>query len=237
MIMKCIVTNWDYMDNLCRRVAKQIMDDKFEPDLIIALAKGGWFAGKVLCDILGLEDLISLRIEHYKGIQEKDVIIKQTIPKESVNGKNVLIVDDIANTGMSIRKAKEYIESLNVSEARTATLLLLGSSKFIPDYFGEYIEEQVWIIFPWNFVEEMISLIVKLMKEEKKDLWTRWDIKWTLYKKFNINPIHLDIAQPGKFEEVLSIMERRGIIVKIVEEDKEYLTLSQPDEYLVNNDQ
>ncbi|HIP62821.1 MAG TPA: phosphoribosyltransferase [Archaeoglobus profundus] len=232
--MKCIVTNWDYMDNLCRRVAKQIMDDKFEPDLIIALAKGGWFAGKVLCDILGLEDLISLRIEHYKGIQEKDVIIKQTIPKESVNGKNVLIVDDIANTGMSIRKAKEYIESLNVNEARTATLLLLGSSKFIPDYFGECIEEQVWVIFPWNFVEDMISLIVKLMKEEKRDLWTKWDIKWSLYKKYNINPIHLDIAQPGRFEEVLSIMERRGIIVKIVEEDREYLALSQHNEYFIN---
>jgi len=224
------------MDNLCRRVARQVMDDKFEPDLIIALAKGGWFAGKVLCDILGLEELISLRIEHYRGIQERDVIIKQTISKESVNGKNVLIVDDIANTGMSIRKAKEYIESLNVSEARTATLLLLGSSKFIPEYFGEYIEEQVWVIFPWNFVEEMISLIVKLMKEEKRDLWTKWDIKWTLYKKYDINPIHLDIAQPGKFEEVLSIMERRGIIVKIIEEDREYLTLSEHNEYLVNND-
>ena len=236
MIMKCIVTNWEYMDNLCRRVARQVMDDKFEPDLIIALAKGGWFAGKVLCDILGLEELISLRIEHYRGIQERDVIIKQTISKESVNGKNVLIVDDIANTGMSIRKAKEYIESLNVSEARTATLLLLGSSKFIPEYFGEYIEEQVWVIFPWNFVEEMISLIVKLMKEEKRDLWTKWDIKWTLYKKYDINPIHLDIAQPGKFEEVLSIMERRGIIVKIIEEDREYLTLSEHNEYLVNND-
>ena len=232
--MKCIITNWEYMDNLCRRVANQIMDDKFEPDLIIALAKGGWFAGKVLCDILGLEELISLRIEHYKGIQEKIVTIKQTIPKESVNGKNVLIVDDIANTGMSIRKAKEYIDSLNVNEARTATLLLLSSSKFIPDYFGEWIEEQVWVVFPWNFVEDMISLIVKLMKEEKKDLWTKWDIKWYLYKKYNINPIHLDIAQPGRFEEVLSIMEKRGIIVKILEEDREYLALSQHADYFVN---
>ena len=83
-------------------------------------------------------------------------------------------------------------------------------------------------------MEDMISLIVKLMKEEKRDLWTKWDIKWSLYKKYNINPIHLDIAQPGRFEEVLSIMERRGIIVKIVEEDREYLALSQHNEYFIN---
>jgi hypoxanthine phosphoribosyltransferase len=226
--MRCIVTNWDYMDGLCRKVAEQIMEDDFEPDVIVALAKGGWFAGRILCDILGLNELTSLKIEHYEGISEKGAVtIRYSIPNEAVFEKKVLVVDDIANTGMSVRKAKEHIESLDAEEVRTATLLLLHTSKFIPDYFGEYIEEWAWVIFPWNFIEDMVSLITRLMKDEKKDLWSEWDIKWGLYRRFNLDPIYLEISQPGRFNEVLSIMERRGIVVRIVEDDRVYWSLAE----------
>ena len=49
---KCVVTNWDYIYNLCRNVADDVKEDGYEPDIIIALARGGWFAGRVLCDFL-----------------------------------------------------------------------------------------------------------------------------------------------------------------------------------------
>ncbi len=223
--MRCIVTDWDYMDSLCRKVAEQIMDDYFEPDVIVALAKGGWFAGRILCDLLGLDELMSLKVEHYAGIDEREVKVKHVPPDEAIKDKNVLIVDDIANTGMSIRKAREKIESLGAKDVKTATLLLLHTSKFIPDYFGECLEEWAWVIFPWNFVEDMISLITKIMKDSKKDLWTEWDIKWELFKQFNLDPIYLEISQPGRFDEVLRIMERRGIIYKVEEDDRSYWTL------------
>ena len=42
---KCIITNWDYIYNLCRDVADEIRDSGYEPDTTIALAQGGWFAG------------------------------------------------------------------------------------------------------------------------------------------------------------------------------------------------
>ncbi len=225
--MRCIVTNWDYMDCLCRKVAEQIMDDDFEPEVIVALAKGGWFAGRILCDLLGLDELTSLRVEHYIGIDEKDVKVRHVPPDEAIKGKSVLIVDDIANTGMSIRRAREEIENLKAREVKTATLLLLHTSKFIPDYFGECLEEWAWVIFPWNFVEDMISLITKVMKDSKKDLWTEWDIRWELFKRFNLDPIYLEISQPGRFHEVLRIMERRGIIYKVEEDDKFYWTLTE----------
>jgi len=225
--MRCIVTNWDYMDGLCRKVAEQIMDDDFEPEVIVALAKGGWFAGRILCDLLGLDELTSLKVEHYIGIDEKDVKVRHVPPDEAIKGKSVLIVDDIANTGMSIRRAREEIENLKAREVKTATLLLLHTSKFIPDYFGECLEEWAWVIFPWNFVEDMISLITKVMKDSKKDLWTEWDIKWELFKRFNLDPIYLEISQPGRFSEVLRIMERRGITYRIEEDDKFYWTLTE----------
>ncbi len=226
--MRCIVTDWDYMDSLCRKVGKQILDDDFEPEVIVALAKGGWFAGRVLCDLLGLDELTSLKVEHYLGVDERKEVSVRYVPSErDIKGRNVLIVDDIANTGMSIRRAREEIERLGVSEVRTATLLLLHTSKFIPDYFGECLEEWAWVIFPWNFVEDMVSLIVKVMKNSRKDLWTDWDIKWELFDKFGLDPIYIEISQPGRFEEVLEIMERRGIVYRVEEDDRVYWSLSQ----------
>ncbi len=226
--MRCIVTDWDYMDKLCRRVAEQVMDDDFEPEVIVALAKGGWFAGRILCDILGLDELTSLKVEHYSGINEIGEVSVGHLPSEdAVRGRNVLVVDDIANTGMSIKRAREEIEGLGAGDVKTATLLLLNTSKFIPDYFGECLEEWAWVIFPWNFVEDMVSLITKVMKDGRRDLWTEWDIKWELFNQFGLDPIYLEISQPGRFDEVLRIMERRGMIYRVREDDRVYWSLAE----------
>jgi hypothetical protein len=217
---KCVITNWDYMDWLCRRVSEQIKEDGFKPDMIVALARGGWFAGRVLCDLLGLDDLTSLKIEHYVGTAAKsgEVKIRYPLPDGSVEGKKVLVVDDIADTGGSMKKAKEHVMEEGASEVKTATLQLLYTSKFIPDYFGEYMEEWAWVVFPWNFIEDMVDIISRLLAKEKRDFWTEWDIKWGLYSYHQIDPIHLEIAQPGRFSEVMKEMERRRII-RFVEED------------------
>ncbi len=220
--MKCVVTNWEYVDFLCRRVAEQVMEDYFDPDVIVALAKGGWFAGRIMCDILGIDELVSVRVEHYSGLDEVEVNVRQLPSETDLKGKRILIVDDIANTGMSIRAARDRIEELGVEEVKTATLLLLNTSKYIPDYFGECLEEWVWVIFPWNFVEDMVSLIRKVMDSERRDIWTEWDIKRELQRRFGLDPIQLEISQPGRFSEVLRIMERRGIIDRYEDGEKVY---------------
>ncbi|WP_290902768.1 phosphoribosyltransferase [Ferroglobus sp.] len=226
---KCVVTNWEYMDRLCRRVAEQVREDGYEPEIIVALARGGWFAGRVLCDLLGLDDLTSLKIEHYVGTAKMsgEVKIKYPLHEESVRGKKVLVVDDIADTGKSLMTAKQHVEELGAREVKTATLQLLYTSKFTPDYFGEYLEEWAWIIFPWNFMEDMIELITRLMRRDKEKLWGEWDIKWRLYELHQIDPIYLEIAQPGRFFDVMREMENRGIVEKILKDNKPYWRIKE----------
>jgi len=206
------------MDSLCRKVAEQIVEDEFEADIIVALAKGGWFAARVLCDLLNIDDLMSLNIIHYTGVNERSVKIKYSIPSEAVKNKRILIVDDLVNTGLSLNTAKKHIMRFNPKIVKTAALQLLSTSKFIPDYFGEYMEEFAWVIFPWNFVEDVTDITLKVMKS--KELWSEWDIKWEIYKQFEINPIYLEIAQPNRFKEVLEIMQRRGLIEKVIKNGK-----------------
>jgi hypothetical protein len=219
---KCVVTTWDYMYKLCKDVAEQVKDSSFQPDTIVALARGGWFAGRVLCDLLGLDDLTSLKVEHYVGTaaQKDEAEVRYPLPDGAVTGKNVLIVDDIADTGKSIALAKEYVLAKEPAEVKTATLQLLYTSKIEPDYYGEYLEDWAWVIFPWNFVEDMIDLVSRLMSKEKKELWSVKDIKSGLYRYHSLDPVFLEVAQPNRMKEILEEMEKRKKVKRVVKEGK-----------------
>ena len=222
---KCVLTNWDYIYDLCRKISTKIKHSRYEPDVIIALARGGWFAGRVICDFLGLDDLSSLKIEHYTGtvaIYGGEPFIKYPLPDNVMKGKRVLIVDDIVDTGESMLSAKAYVESRNSIEVRTASLQYLGSSKIDPDYVGERLEDWAWIVYPWNFMEDMISILTKCMKKSPKKRWSLEDVKHSLYINHGIDPIVLEITQPGRIPEVLEEMERVSKISSETIDGKQY---------------
>ncbi|OKY79173.1 MAG: Hypoxanthine phosphoribosyltransferase [Candidatus Methanohalarchaeum thermophilum] len=213
---KCVVTTWDYIYDLCRDVSREVKDSGFEPEVIVALARGGWFAGRVLCDFLGLDDLESLKIEHYVGTAatKEGAEVKYPVADKAVKNKDVLLVDDITDTGQSLIEATNYLNEQNPSDYRTATLQYLQSSKADPDYIGEELDEWAWIIYPWNFIEDMIDLIQQLMDKEDVERISKKEIRKGLKKYNQIDPLWFEIAQPDRLEEVLEEMEFRGILEK-----------------------
>lgn len=215
---KCVVTNWDYIYGLCRNVANNIKACEKQPEIIIALARGGWFAGRVLCDFLGMNDLTSLKIEHYTGtaaISGTGPQIKYPISESTIKDKNVLIVDDIADTGKSLLMAKEYVVAQGAKTVHTATLQFLKTSIIRPDFIGEILEEWAWVIFPWNFIEDMSEIISMTMKKYPKKTWTINDIKTGLYEYHSLDSFAFEIAQPNRMSEVLDEMTSRGILTSV----------------------
>lgn len=210
----CTITNWEYIYGLCRNVSNQVKRAEFEPDIVVALARGGWFAGRCLCDFLGLNDLTSLKMEHYVGTAEKadEPQVRYPMPEGSVEDKDVLIIDDIADTGGSIRRAEEYVEDRNPNEVRTATLQLLQTSEFEPDYVGEQLEEWAWIVYPWNFIEDMIDLVSGVMEQADQAEFDEEAIRHYLSEFHSVDRIEMEIAQPDRLTEVLTEMERRDVI-------------------------
>ncbi|MFB6270235.1 MAG: phosphoribosyltransferase [Halobacterium sp.] len=213
---KCTITNWEYIYGLCRDVSDDVKESEFEPDVVVALARGGWFAGRCLCDFLGLDDLTSLKMEHYVGTAEKsgEPEIRYPMPEGSVEDKDVLIIDDIADTGGSIKHAHEYVQERDANEIRTATLQLLGTSEFDPDYVGEYLEQWAWVVYPWNFIEDMVDLVSGVMEKDGDGPYTREEIRDLLAAYHDVERIEMEIAQPDRLDEVLEEMVRRDVLVK-----------------------
>ena len=215
----CTVTNWEYIYGLCRDVSDQVKAADFEPDVVVALARGGWFAGRCICDFLGLDDLTSLKMEHYVGTAAKsgEPEVRYPMPEGSVEGKDALVIDDIADTGGSIRRAHEYVADRDPGEVRTATLQLLDTSEFRPDFVGERLERWTWVVYPWNFIEDMIDLVSGVMERADAETFEREDVRRCLHEFHGVQRIEMEIAQPNRLDEVLEEMERRGRIEAVGE--------------------
>jgi hypoxanthine phosphoribosyltransferase len=211
---KCTITNWEYIYSLCRDVSNDVKRDSFEPDVVVALARGGWFAGRCICDFVGLDDLTSLKMEHYVGTAQKaeEPQVRYPMPEGSVEGKDVLIIDDIADTGGSIRRAEEYVNERDPGEVRTGTLQLLQTSEFEPDYVGENLEEWAWMVYPWNFIEDMIDILSGVMERASESSFSKADLRHYLSEYHDVERIQMEIAQPNRLDEVLTEMERRGVV-------------------------
>ena len=213
---KCTITNWEYIYGLCRDVSDEVKRSEFEPDVVVALARGGWFAGRCLCDFLGLNDLTSLKIEHYVGTAQKsgEPEVRYPMPEGSVADKDVLIIDDIADTGGSIETAYEYVQDREANEIRTATLQLLQTSEFEPDYVGERLEQWAWVVYPWNFIEDMVDIISGVMETDGDGPYSKAGIRRLLAEYHDVERIEMEIAQPDRLDEVLAETVRRDVLVE-----------------------
>lgn len=196
----CEVMDWDLFYDLAKRVSQKIQESGYDPDFVVGLARGGWVLARVLCDLLGVKDLVSLKVEHWGVTATPDGKARLKYPfRIDLSGLRVLVVDDITDTGESMRLATEHVISLNPKEVRTATLRHIDGSEFVPDYFGDEITWR-WVIFPWNFTEDLCNIVPQVAK----DAVSFEDIRERLKKDYKI-----DIDE-GKLSEVFDELDRRS---------------------------
>ena len=197
------LASWEEIERWAKEGAWKVLEEGWTPDVVVGLARGGWVAARLYCDYLGVKDLVSLKVEHWGVTATPDGKAKLKYGSNyNLEGKRVLIVDDISDTGESLTLAKNYVESQKPAEIRVATLLTIRGSRFKPDYYDEEID-WAWIVFPWNFVEDMINLVNNLF-EEKEALTT--DEIAGLFKELH----NMDVPK-GRLEEALRMAERRKV--------------------------
>ncbi len=197
------LASWEEIERWAKEGAWKVLEEGWTPDVVVGLARGGWVAARLYCDYLGVKDLVSLKVEHWGVTATPDGKAKLKYGSNyNLEGKRVLIVDDISDTGESLTLAKNYVESQKPAEIRVATLLTIRGSRFKPDYYDEEID-WAWIVFPWNFVEDMINLVNNLF-EEKEVLTTDEIVE--LFKELH----GLEVPK-GKLEEALRMAERRKV--------------------------
>ncbi|MCI4336077.1 MAG: phosphoribosyltransferase [Thermoplasmata archaeon] len=158
---RCRLTTWAEVDGWADRLAGQIRAADRSPQTIVGLTRGGWVPSRVLADRLGVKRLVALRAQHW-GVTATPTgraELTETLSGR-IRGERALVVDDITDTGESLALATTHVAEAGAARVESATFLHISHSKFRPTYFAEGIprEAWVWVVFPWNFWEDLATL-------------------------------------------------------------------------------
>jgi len=164
---RCRLATWADVDRWADRLAERIRSAGSVPETIVALSRGGWVPGRLLCDRLGVHRLVSVRAQHWGVTATQDGNAKLSEGLSGpVSGQKVLIVDDITDTGESLTLAAAHVGEQHPSRLETAAFLHIAHSKFVPTYFAEESARDawVWVVFPWNYWEDLASLAARAVE-------------------------------------------------------------------------
>ncbi len=164
--MRIARLSWGNVEKDCRTLSKKILTDGFRPDICVAVSRGGFPPARILCDLLGITNLTSIRIEHYSDFDETLAKPRLVFPLNvNVRDMRVLIVDDVADRGDSLMLAKKHVQVNGATEIKVAALHYKPWSKLIPDYYAR--EYKSWIMYPWEVNETVRKIISNLQQRER----------------------------------------------------------------------
>ena len=143
-------------------ICQQIANTTFKPDLIVGIARGGLIPAVMLSHYYEAP-MMPLNLSLRDG--KVDATVGYTdLLQHIVSGKNILIVEDICDSGMTFRKVFDQIGLAQESEpkefiswqerVKTATLWHnISQDTFECDFVGREIsraDDERWIIFPFE---------------------------------------------------------------------------------------
>ena len=117
---RCKLVTYDEIVSWTRDLAKQIRACDCKPTVVIGLTRGGWVPARLLCDLLGVKKLYAVKTEHWGVTANPDG--KRFSPKSEREHRDeeVLVVDDITDTGESMSIAEAHLCEMR-PRVRTAT--------------------------------------------------------------------------------------------------------------------
>ncbi len=141
---------WPDFGDAARELAAQVLDSGFQPDIILAIARGGLTVAGALGYALAIKNCFAISVEYYTGIDERldvPVVLPPMPDLVAVRDLNVLIADDVADTGDTLSMVERIIHP-HVREARSAVLYAKSRSIIEPTY--AWRRTDAWITFPWS---------------------------------------------------------------------------------------
>jgi len=160
--MKKIYHTWQDVEQQTQEILRQIHLDAWRPDYVVGLTRGGLIPANLISQYLGCR-METLKVSLRDGAEQESNL---WMAEDAYNGKNILIVDDINDTGATLNwiredwpsgcfpkdKSWKQVWSNNV---RVACLYDNESSRSKLDVAYSAVainkaDKDVWIVFPWE---------------------------------------------------------------------------------------
>lgn len=146
-----LVYTWEDFDNDIKVIRLELLTDNWIPDYIVGVKRGGLIPAIKLSHLLN-RPMIMMSCQ-LRDSTDKEVRLYEV--EEISNDKNILIVDDICDSGITMSKILiQFFSNLfPVNNVKTCSLFYNTSQKFYIDYYARFIDRSIddrWIAFPWE---------------------------------------------------------------------------------------
>jgi hypoxanthine phosphoribosyltransferase len=141
-----VPVSWDRFGELCRELA--LGAAPYRPEAIVGIARGGWLPATVLACMLRC-DLYPMRLSRREaGHVVHDTPLILMPPPAQVAGRRVLLIDDIADTGVTLSLGVRTLKRAGAAEIRTAALVAHSWAAPPPDLVGLLTDS--FVVTPWD---------------------------------------------------------------------------------------
>jgi len=159
-----LIVSWDEYNRTVEKLAIQIDESGYKPDILIGIMRGAAPMIDVLSRIFKLK-CAYLAVESYsgRGIEDEQGNIVFSREMSSIApsmGGRILLCDDLSDTGITFNKSIDWLKQYGpikgkIDEIKTATLWKKKKSTFEPDFCAVKLDENPWIVQPFEIYEEI----------------------------------------------------------------------------------
>lgn len=162
---QAISLSWEDVEGLLWNIYTSLRQSGYDPDVVIAVARGGLIPARLLADYLQKKHICTFQMGHFAGDSsptESPVLI-YPLPEVDLSHKKVLVVDDISDEGGTMQAVVDYLGA-RVKAIKTAILVSKIDSRYQADYCPKIMSEWRWVFFPWSIHEDLLAFTEKVLQ-------------------------------------------------------------------------
>ena len=154
-----IFINEKEINNIISNISNRINDSGIVNPLFIAILNGSFLFAADLMRKINIPDteISFLKLSSYDGLSTTGNVNKLIGLSKKIEGRNVIVLEDIIDTGITLEKIISLLEKEKVNSIKIATLLFKPNSyqkKFQIDYIGKSIENDFVVGYGLDYDEK-----------------------------------------------------------------------------------
>ena len=157
-------STYNEMDSMAQTLIDTILNKKGKPATLVYIERGGMVPAYMVLKRFPDIRAHRIRASYYSdvGTASKDVEI-YNFPKElgSIENGYILLIDEIVDTGKTMIRIREELNSHVDAEIVTASIFLKRQSSYVPDFYSKLVESDLWVVLPYEKNETIHSIGIK----------------------------------------------------------------------------
>ena len=147
-----------------KEIAEEIKNDYNDEEVVfVSVLKGAvFFTVDLMKNYTGDALIDVVRVSSYVGEKSTgNIELKIPLKKENIENKNIVIVEDIVDTGRTFNYLVDYVKEMNPKSVKTCVMLDKPSRRVVPfecDYVGFKIEDLFVIGYGLDYDEKYRNL-------------------------------------------------------------------------------